>query len=338
MKILILLLSAAAAGLQFAAETGHAQSLSDPADNRLDIREWLVPWEDSGPRDPYVADDGRVWFVGQRSHYVANLNPETGQFNRYDLEPGTGPHNLIVDDHDDIWYAGNLANHIGLLDPDTGGITRIEMPDRSARDPHTLIFDSRGDIWFTVQQGNFVGKLSVADRDVELMKVPTGRSRPYGIVVNSRDVPWAVEFGSNKLLRVDPQSMTLHEIVLPNEDSRPRRLVITSDDNVWYGDYSRGYLGRYSPGSGEFAEWPMPGGADSRPYGMAVDRNDKIWIVETGISPNRFVGFDAATEEFVSITGIPSGGGAVRHMDYFAPAGEVWFGTDTNYIGRAKVH
>jgi hypothetical protein len=25
-------------------------------------------------------------------------------------------------------------------------------------------------------------------------------------------------------------------------------------------------------------------------------------------------------------------------MDYFAPAGEIWFGTDTNYIGRAKVH
>jgi virginiamycin B lyase len=82
----------------------------------------------------------------------------------------------------------------------------------------------------------------------------------------------------------------------------------------------------------------MPGGADSRPYGMAVDRSDTIWIVETGISPNRFVGFDAATEEFVNMTDIPSGGGAVRHMDYFAPAGEIWFGTDTNYIGRAKVH
>ena len=30
--------------------------------------------------------------------------------------------------------------------------------------------------------------------------------------------------------------------------------------------------------------------------------------------------------------------GSVRHMYYFQPAGEVWFGTDTNYVGRAKVH
>jgi virginiamycin B lyase len=337
MKTMILL-SSAVAGLSFAAAAGYAQSANPPTDNRLDIREWLVPWKDSRPRDPYVADDGRVWFVGQRGHYVANLTPEANQFNRYDLAPGTGPHNLIVDDNGDIWYAGNLASHIGLLDPDTGQITRIDMPERSARDPHTLTFDSRGDIWFTVQQGNFVGKLTRADRRVQLIKVPTGRSRPYGIVVDSQDVPWVVEFGSNKLLRIDPQSMSVREIELPDKESRPRRLVITSDDHIWYADYSRGYLGRYSPQTGEFAEWPMPGGADSRPYGMAVDRNDKIWIVETGVTPNRFVGFDAATEEFVSMTDIPSGGGAVRHMDYFAPAGEIWFGTDTNYIGRAKVH
>jgi virginiamycin B lyase len=335
MKTLLFLLSAAGS-IAIAAGPVHAQSA--PAGNRLDIREWLVPWENSGPRDPYVADDGRVWFVGQKGHYVANLVPEGSQFNRYDLAPRTGPHNLLVDNNNDIWYAGNLDGHIGLLDPDTGKITRIEMPERAARDPHTLTFDSRGDIWFTVQQGNYVGKLTTADHRVQLIKVPAGRSRPYGIVVDSEDVPWVVAFGSNKLLRVDPQAMSLSEIELPDPDSRPRRLVITSDNRIWYGDYSRGYLGRYSPDTGEFAEWPMPGGADSRPYGMAVDRNDTIWIVETGISPNRFAGFDAATEEFVSLTDIPSGGGAVRHMDYFEPAGEIWFGTDTNYIGRAKVH
>lgn len=333
-----ILLSLAAAGLSFAAATGHAQSTDTTAYDRLDIREWLVPWEDSRPRDPYVTNDGRVWFVGQRGHYVANLSPEAGEFNRYDLTLGTGPHNLVVDETGDIWYAGNLAQHVGLLDPDTGKITRIAMPERSARDPHTLTFDSRGDIWFTVQNGNFVGKLTRADRSVQLIKVPTGRSRPYGIVVDSENIPWAVEFGSNKLIRVDPDSMVLREIELPNAESRPRRLAITSDGAVWYGDHSRGYLGRYRPETGEFAEWPMPGGAGSQPYGMAVDRNDKIWIVETGISPNRFVGFDAAAERFVSITDIPSGGGSVRHMNYFEPAGEVWFGTDTNYIGRAKVH
>lgn len=318
--------------------TGQAHAQEAPVIGELDIREWRVPWENSRPRDPFVARDGRVWFVGQRGHYVANFDPQTGDFQRYDLEAGTGPHNLVVDDDLKVWYAGNLAKHIGLLDPDTGAITKIGMPDESARDPHTLTFDSRGDIWFTVQQGNFVGKLAVDDHSVDLAEVPTGRARPYGIVVDSQDVPWAVEFGSNKLLRIDPGNLNLEEIALPNEDSRPRRLVVTSDDTVWYGDYSRGYLGRYDPASGEFSEWPLPSGADSRPYGMEVDRNDRIWIVETGVSPNRFVGFDTASREFIAGADIPSGGGSVRHMNYFEPDGEVWFGTDTNHIGRAKVH
>lgn len=315
-----------------------AQSAGQSAEQTVDIREWEVPWEDTRPRDPYVANDGNVWFVGQRGHYVAMLDPASGDFERYELDLGTGPHNLIVDDEGMIWYAGNLARHIGVLDPENGEITKIPMPDDDAHDPHTLVFDSRGDIWFTVQHGNFVGKLSRPDRKVTLKRVPTPDARPYGIKVDANDVPWVVELGTNKLLRIDPDTFELTEIELPDEDSRPRRLGITSDGNIWYVDYALGKLGRYSPADGNFTEWPMPHGDDSRPYGMAVDRNDVIWAVETGVSPNRFVGFDSRTEKFFSSTEVPSGGGTVRHMDYYEPRGEVWFGADTNTIGRARVH
>jgi virginiamycin B lyase len=314
-----------------------AQS-ADPAGQPIDIREWNVPWDDSRPRDPYVAGNGDVWFVGQRGHYVARLDPESGDFKRHDLALGTGPHNLIVDDEGMIWYAGNLARHIGVVDPETGEISKIEMPDPDAHDPHTLIFDSRGDIWFTVQHGNFVGRVSRPGREVTLKRVPTPDARPYGIVIDSNDVPWVVEFGSNKLLRIDPDTFDLTEIELPNEDSRPRRAGVTSDNNIWYVDYALGRLGRYEPDGGKFTEWPLPNGEDSRPYGMAVDKNDVIWLVETGVSPNRFVGFDSRTEKFVGSTEVPSGGGTVRHMDYYEPRGEVWFGADTNTIGRARVH
>lgn len=146
-----------------------------------------------------------------------------------------------------------------------------------------------------------------------------------------------VEFGSNKLARIDPASMSLEEIELPHRDARPRRLAITSDDRIWWVDYARGYLGRYEPESGEFAEWALPSGPESRPYGMAVDGKDRLWIVETGVSPNRFVGFDTTNESFIQGVDVPSGGGTIRHMFYHEPGGEVWFGTATNYIGRARV-
>ncbi len=81
----------------------------------------------------------------------------------------------------------------------------------------------------------------------------------------------------------------------------------------------------------------MPSGASSRPYAMAVDELDRIWFVETGVGPNRFVGFDPATEEFFAATEIESGGGAVRHMYYDPATRSIWFGTDTNYLGRAQL-
>jgi virginiamycin B lyase len=70
---------------------------------------------------------------------------------------------------------------------------------------------------------------------------------------------------------------------------------------------------------------------------MAVDDKDHLWFVESGLDPNRFVGFDPATEEFFSTTPIESGGGTVRHMHFHAPSRTIWFGADTNTIGRARI-
>ena len=165
----------------------------------VDIREWEVPWQNSRPRDPFVEPSGRVWFVGQRDHYVASLDPDSGEFKRFELEPGTGPHNLIVSGDGDnavVWYAGNRNAHIGRLDPKTGAIDKFPMPVPQARDPHTLIFDNEGDIWFTVQGGNFVGRLATNSGEVSLIEVPTRGARPYGIKLNSKGEPWVVEVSS----------------------------------------------------------------------------------------------------------------------------------------------
>ena len=104
----------------------------------VDIKEWPVPWGNTRPRDPYVAPDGNVWFVGQTGDYLAYLTPATGAFKRFELDKGAGPHNQIVDKSGIVWYAGNAAAHIGKLDPRTGTITKYPMPDPSVRDPHTL--------------------------------------------------------------------------------------------------------------------------------------------------------------------------------------------------------
>ena len=125
------LLSTVALGVPRA---GAAQALS--------VTEWLVPWPESRPRDPYVDATGLVWFVGQRSDYLASFAEDGERFKRFDLPPGTGPHNLIVDEGGQVWFAGNRVAYIGRLDPVTGDIAEYPMPETKAGDPHTLVFEA----------------------------------------------------------------------------------------------------------------------------------------------------------------------------------------------------
>ncbi len=309
----------------------------------ITIDEWTVPYSESRPRDPFVAGDGRVWFVGQRTHYAAVLDPATGDFRRYDMDEGTGPHNLIVDDDGLVYYAGNRARHIGIIDPATGDIDKIMMSDDRARDPHTLIWDDNGDIWFSVQQGNLIGFLNRETGELRYVDAPEvetargmGSSRPYGVKLDSKNRPWIAHFNTNLIGMVEPESFELIGYDLP-EGSRPRRLVIDSKDRIWYVDYSRGKIGLVVEGGGFQREYDLPAGEESRPYGVAIDRYDRVWLVETGIQPNRFVGFDTDTEEFVAMLDVPSGGGTIRHMYYDAATDAIWFGTDANTVGRAVV-
>jgi virginiamycin B lyase len=222
------------------------------------------------------------------------------------------------------------------MDPETGSLQPYDMPLEDARDPHTLVFNGQGQIWFTVQWGNYVGRLDPATGKIDLVKVPTPKARPYGIRLDSGGRPWVALLGTNALATVDPETLELREIPLPRENARPRRLAVTSDGCVWYVDYAQGYLGRYDPASGQIREWKTPS-AESGPYAMAEDAQDRIWLVETRPQPNRLVGFDPATEKFFASAPIPSGGGAVRHMVYDRQRHSLWFGTDTNTLGRAAL-
>jgi len=302
--------------------------------NPVEINEWRVPY-DGRPRDPFATGGSDVWFVGQQNHYLARLDPATGTFTQTNLNDRSGPHNLIVGKNGIVWYTGNLSGYIGRFDPKTGAIDKIVTEDAGVRDPHTLVFDAdESHIWFTAQGSNKVGRLTVATRDFEVIDVPTSRARPYGIAMAPDGTPWIALVGTDKIASVNPETLELTEYEVA-DGARPRRIAVANDGRVYYVDYRRGYLGRFDPKSGAFHEWALPSGSGSRPYGMAADDHGRIWLVETGPSPNLFIGFDPAEDKVFSVTAIPSGAGSVRHMHYHA--GSVWFGTDAGTIGRAVV-
>lgn len=312
-----------------------AEQQDDMLPGLLEFTEWQVPWENSRPRDPYVAPDGTVWFVGQVGDYVAKLDPKTGDMQKFDT-PEAGPHTVIVDKDGTPWYAGNQDRHIGKMHPDTGEVTRINMPD-GVNDPHTMAFDSQGHIWFTVQHSGYIGRLNMADHQIETIKVPGNNMRPYGLVIDSKDWPWIAFMGDNAIGTVDSETMDLQIIDTPTEDSIIRRIGVTSDDRIWWTDAGMGHIGVYEPAEKSMRQWPTPGGEAAGLYAMTIDHQDRIWYVETGLQPNRFIGFDSQTEQFIASDEVPSGAITVRHMVFDKARNAIWFGTDANTIGKAEV-
>jgi len=281
--------------------------------DRVSIQEWEVPTPDSFPHDPSVGRDGALWYTGIESNTLGRLDPVAGTIKEYPIKTvDSGPHGLAADKDGKIWFTANSKGYIGMLDPQSGEVTEYHLPDPSARDPHSLVFDTLGLLWFTVQAGNFVGRLNPRTGTITLKRSPTDDSKPYGIAVNSKGIPFFCEFGTNKIGRIDRETMQITEYTLP-KGARPRRLAIAGDDLIYYTDYRRGYLGRLDPKTGRVDEWRSPGGNDSRPYGLAITPDGTVWYSESGVTPNTIVHFYPKTGRFLKWD-VPSGGGVIRNM------------------------
>jgi virginiamycin B lyase len=199
-----------------------------------------------------------------------------------------------------------------------------------ARDPHTMAFDGKGNVWFTSQAANRVGRLNMETGEYDLVQPYETAARPYGIVLDEGGDVWVSLFNTDSVVRVDPETMALTHFRKATPESRSRRLETTRDGWVWYVDEPRGYLGRIDRSTGEVREYQMPGGGSARPYAITKDDKERLWISQTG-PEKRLVGFDPRTETFVSVNEVSDN---IRHLNFHASTGAMWFGTDANRIGR----
>lgn len=307
--------------------------LSGPA--TVAIKEWSAPTLGSRPHDSHAAKDGSIWWTGQYASKLGRLDPKTGAIREFDLPPNTQPHGLAEDTDGRIWYTGIQKNVIGRLDPKTGEVKEFPVAQPGVRGPHTPILDGKNRrMFFTLQSGH-VGRIMLDTGEITIAKTPSDNTYPYGIRLDSRRVPWYVDFRGNRIGSVDPETMAIKEYQLPNAAARPRRLTITPDDIIWYSDFPRGMLGRFDPKTGQVKEYPSPGGPHSAPYAITTIGN-LVWYSESGVRPNTMVRFDPATEKFQTFA-IPSGGGVLRHFEATAGGSIVTANSGVNKIGLVEI-
>lgn len=309
-----------------------------PGDIKINFTQWQTPTLGQRSRDPIEANDGSIWWAGQRKNLIGQINPKSGKMKEYALPTNAMPHTVTTDKMGNIWYTGNKNGSVGRLDIETKEITEFKMPDPKAKDPHSAIFDNNGILWFTLQHSNMIGRLDPTSGEIKLVTMNAPGSKPYGIKIDAQGTPWVACNGRNCLIKVDPKSMKLTDIMLPNEATRVRRLDISSDGLIWYVNSSQGKIGRYNPKNGEIKEWSSPSGKESHPYAIAVIDNI-IWYNESGMRPDALVRFDPSKEIFQSWA-IPSGNvyaGIVRHMRATRDGNILIHQSSTNKVIRVDI-
>jgi virginiamycin B lyase len=144
-------------------ETSDRRPTLVPGDAVVTFKEWVVPTLGQRPRDPFQLEDGTIWWAGMYASLIGRLDPATGEMQEYKLEEGARPHSIVADASGNIWYT---------------------------RD---------GTLWFTLQNSNMLGHLVWATGEIELIAMPTARTRPYGIKQDADGMLWIAYNGSNKI-------------------------------------------------------------------------------------------------------------------------------------------
>jgi virginiamycin B lyase len=270
-----------------------------PGKFQVTFRDWVTPQLGARTRDPILASDGSIWYVGQYGNIIGRLDPRTGQAKEYPLPENSMPHTVQLDPKGRPWFTGNKNATIGWIDPASGKVTTYKMTDPEAKDPHTMTFDKKGNVYFTFQNSNMVGRLNSDTGEIKVAPVAKERSQPYDIKFDSEGMLWVACNARPCLLKVHPDTLAVTEVKLPLPITTVRRFDFAPDGMIWYVNSNGGRLGRLNPKSGEIKEWDSPSGPNSHPYAIAV-LDGAIWYNESGVRPDMLVRFDPATETFQS--------------------------------------
>jgi len=283
------------------------------------VREFPVPTSNGFPHDPAVDRAGRVYFTEINANKIGRLNPASGRCDEFAVPSAdSGPHGIVVGDDGWVTFTENRAGKIGRFDP--GREQFHEYAVAGADDPHTPVLAPDGAIFFTAQRADVLGRLEPSSGAVTIFAVPTPGAMPYGIRLGPDGALYFCEFGSNKIGRFDRASHRFEEFTTPTAASAPRRLWFDRSD-LYFTEYAAGRLARLRLGDRGFKEWLSPGGAGSKPYGIAIDGHGAVWYEES--ARGVLVRFDPQAERFTATLAIPTPGAVVRNMDV-APDGRVW--------------
>lgn len=273
------------------------------------LREYALP-PGSFPVGIALAPGGEVWYTDIRRNVVARFDPRTGTRKEYVVPtPDAWPFFLHRAPDGTVWFTERVGNKIGRLDPATGAITEYEVPTPHAQ-PAGLTVTPAGHVFFTENSANQIGHLDPRAGRVQEIRVPSPATPgpqygPAGITSDVSGNVWFAEL-DGRLARIRSGTLAIEEFPLPQRGTRPAGVAVDRWGLVWFTELDGNSVSSFDPVLRVFRRHPLPTGAPdprplgppeatargempteggprartSRPFGIAVDTEDRVWFSE----------------------------------------------------------
>ena len=169
---------------------------------------------------------------------------------------------------------------------------------RRTQEPH---FDSEGNVWYTDRgTPNRIGRVDPRTAEFKDFVLPVPTADPHGLTVDKQgNVFWAETNGFH-LGRLDPKTGTMQRYDM-NVDGKSKGSlghtpVLDSKQNVWFTVIVGNKIGKWDRATEKVVALYEPPTKNSYPYGVFIDKNDKLWFAEyAGCNITKF---DPVSQDF----------------------------------------
>ena len=168
---------------------------------------------------------GALWFTGQAG-IVGHLDPETGEMVTAEAPRGTGPYGICATPAGDAWFVSLAGSYLSNLQFEDGQIQIAEI-DPPTKDAGTrrVWADSGGRLWVAEWNAGQVGTYDPVSKQWQEWRLPGDAPQAYAVYVDERDIVWLTDFGSNALVRFDPELESFDAFPLPHPSGNVRQLL-----------------------------------------------------------------------------------------------------------------
>ena len=253
--------------------------------------EYDIPRKDAQPHDVVLDPEGHAWYSDFGSQFVGELDPKTGKVTEYPIpvvrpDAPKGSLNIALDKKGDVWLSMMYQASIVKVDRKSKELSQYPFPKEwttvstqaSMISPQNSHVD--GKVWTNNQETHSVYRFDTATGTFENKGVATDKDGKhisgYGMPTDSQNNVWLLEFGSDKIGRVDAKTNVATIWQTPTPASRPRRGRFDEQDRLIFAEYAGNKVGMFDPKTEKFTEWKIPT-PWSAPYDAQKDKAGFAW-------------------------------------------------------------